>query len=90
MEQLTEEERWQIVFTHRRTNNVDRTARECGVSQDAVRRWWGRYKETGGVAPKSSAGRKPAMSVAAGHRAAQMLSSQQYNGASHVAVELHK
>ena len=90
MKSLTKEDRWKIVFTYKLTRNIDRTAKSCCVTPEAVRRWWGRYCETGGVGTKPSTGIKTQVSSDTAHTAAKLLASQDYDGAEHVARELHK
>jgi DDE superfamily endonuclease len=88
MKQLSEEERWEIVSSMKKVRNIPKTARQVGCSREAVRRWWGVYKATGGVSPKKSSGRKPLLSKAAGCQALDLLADNKLGGASAVAGSL--
>jgi hypothetical protein len=85
---LTKRRRIQLEYA--RSGNVSATARKFHVSHRTVRRWASRILDTSGVGDKPGRGRKPAISRALAHAAYKMLTSNRYNGAMHVARELHK
>lgn len=85
---LTKRRRVQLEFL--RSGNESATARKFHVDPKTVRRWASRILDTNGVGDKPGRGRKPAMTTALAHAAYKMLTSNRYNGAMHVAHELHK
>ena len=90
MIRLTAKKKWTIIHSMESTHNISRTAREVGCGLRTVKRWWERFKFTGGVACKRSPGRKPILSHdAAAHDAAtlalQLMTQQGNHGANEAA-----
>lgn len=90
MPRLHTAEKWRIVYTMERTNNLAKTARMLGYAVDVVRRWWRRFETTGNVTANASSGRKPALSSEVATYALDMLLRKGSKGANHVAMTLHK
>lgn len=87
---LSEVERLRLVMDFERLQNVEQVATINGVSRDTVRRWVKCYEKTSGVATRPGAGRKPSLDGAGVDQATKMLLGGKYDGAKHVAMELHK
>lgn len=82
--------RYKIVDEYGRCKNASQVARKLNLDIRTVIKWALRYKETAGVRPLKSSGRKSVVSNLAAHQAMDMLLSGKYSGAQEVAVELHK
>lgn len=69
--------------------NISAIARKFNVTCQSVRRWVSRRYEPNGAEERPGRGRKPALDKASARAAYKMLKSRKYNGAAHVAHELH-
>ena len=91
MLRLTAKQKWMIIHSMESTHNISRTAREVGLvgcGLRTVKRWWERFKFTGGVACKRSPGRKPILSHDAAALALQLMTQEDNHGAKEAARHL--
>lgn len=89
MSHLTDEKKWAVISTLKRTGNVSVTARTHGVARNTVKLWAERYEATHNVQKHRPTGRRAAMSAAAAIEAVELLCSNAHAGAAGVARELH-
>lgn len=89
MPHLSEEKKWAVIQTLKRTGNVSATARQHGVTRRTVLLWQQRYAAVHNVQKQKPTGRRRAMSAAAADAAMEMLCSNAHAGAAGVARELH-
>lgn len=88
MVQLSSELRWKIISTMKDTQSISDTAKRVGCSTKTVRKWWGRYNQSGEVKDEIRSGRKPLLSNEAAKHALQLLLDDSSSGATHVARDL--
>jgi len=87
---VSEESRYKIVYEYARCKNISQVARKLDLDYRTVRKWVLRHKETAGVRPLKSSGRKCAITGLVAQQTMDMLLSGKYSGAQEVAEELHK
>lgn len=87
---ISEEKKWLVIQTWKRTNNFQQTARLAGVSRNTVRHTVQRYQSTGSVKEKPGRGRKRLVKGQVAEQAIQLLLTDDYGAAQEAAVELHK
>lgn len=87
---ISEETRYKIVFEYARCKNFSQVARRLHLDYKTVRKWALRHKQSAGVRPVRSGGRKSVLSEVVAQQAMHMLLSGKYSGSQEVAVELHK
>src|SRR5690348_14751180 len=89
MAQLSDEKKWAVIHTLKRTRNVSVTARTHGVTRKTVRLWAKRYLDTHCVQKQRPTGRRASVSAAAAAAAVELLCSNAHAGAAGVARELY-
>ena len=87
---LSETLRHKCVFEYERDPSYKRVAKMLGVDWRTVKRWVERQSRSGFLKQKSGQGRKRMVDEGTSRQAADMLLSNKFNGAKHVAQELHK
>ena len=89
MAHITEEQRWAIISSWKRTECIAATAREVGLPYKTAHRWVKAYRTTGGVCKRASTGRKPTISMETAQHALDLLLDERVGGAQRVACKLH-
>jgi len=89
MPALSDEQKWALIQTLKRTGNITATARRHGVTRRTVQLWRQRYEATFNVHKHKPGGGRTVMSAAAASRAVELLCSNAHAGAAGVAKELH-
>lgn len=88
MAHLTDEQRWAIAFSWKRTQSIRATARALKLPYQTTHRWVKRYKDTKGVTKRVSTGRKPILHHIAAKRALELLLDEKQGGAEMVSGKL--
>lgn len=87
---ISDEKKWLIIQTWKRTDNFQLTARLTKVSRNTVRHTVQRYQSTGSVKDKPGRGRKRLVKGPVAKQAIQLLLSDDCGTAHEASVELHK
>lgn len=90
MARLPRSTRRKIQLAYARCRNASSVARKFHVDPKTVHHWIAKTNDDDPVSESAGRGRKPALDTAEARTAYKMLKSGKYNGALHVARELHK
>lgn len=85
----SEENRWLIVSTWKRCQNISKVARIVGVSRKVAQKWVQRFQASNGVTPRSKPGRGPLLKRGGATRALHLLLDEGSSGSRGVALQLH-
>jgi hypothetical protein len=90
MTRLTKKERLEIVCKHKMCNNFTKLAKQFKVTRKTIKKWVEREATTSDVDDLPGRGRKAVMDEEVGKEAADMLTSDKYQGSQQVANTLHQ